>query len=226
METTSIFSTEKQKLTAQLGGSQEQIPVEIGSQEARGSNDVPSDSDMVPAIIDGFVESPCLMDSEQIMDVHLALSDSSEYYAYQWYLSHQGSRKEWKSTSVHAGLRHPEKRRECGIETDIVFSVDSTKGGNVEDVQEPTLATPSMFDCVDLSRIPPRWYLENDIALDSIRKEIFGLLSSSTKNAQPPLELVRFSDVRWEDMPRFHTTLAVRLKGNGVVESRLCLRGG
>ena len=124
------------------------------------------------------------------------------------------------------GLRHPEKRRDCGIGADIIFSADSKKGVNVEGAQEPMHAAPSMFDCVDLSRIPPRCSLGNDIALDSIRKEIPGWMASSAKNGTPPLELIRQIDSRWGEMPRSHTTLAVRLRGGGVVKSRLRLRWG
>ena len=61
------------------------VPLEIGSQDARCSTDIPADTEMVPMIIDGLVETQCLVESEKVVEVHLDLSDSSENYAYRWY---------------------------------------------------------------------------------------------------------------------------------------------
>ena len=55
--------------------------------------------------------------------------------------------------------------------------------------------------------------------------EVLGLLSGTAMDPDPPLEIVSLDDVLLASIPRYHTTLVVRLKGSGKAKARLCLRG-
>ena len=59
---------------------------------------------------------------------------------------------------------------------------------NVHDL--PTDATPLDYECVDLSRIPPKAYLQNEKAIDDFRVEVCGSLAGTTCGPVAPLEIV------------------------------------
>ena len=86
-------------------------------------------------------------------------------------------------------------------------------------------ALPQEFEGVDLSRIPPRIYIQNASARNAIQLGIMGLLTGTAKEPEAPLIIVSLSDPKVKNIPRYHTTLAVRLKGNGKMKAMLCLRG-
>ena len=85
-------------------------------------------------------------------------------------------------------------------------------------------ASPGDFQGVGLSRIPPRVFIRNKSALNDIRLGIQGLLSCSTKEDEAPLEIIALGDSRLKNIPRNHTTLVVRLKGNVKMMAMLRLR--
>ena len=69
------------------------------------------------------------------------------------------------------------------------------------------------FEGVGISRLPPRKYLMRDGALNSIRKEIWGLLSNTSSadaSSDPPLKIVRIMGPSAIHLPRYATTLVVR----------------
>lgn len=82
----------------------------------------------------------------------------------------------------------------------------------------------SEFEGADLSRLPPRKYLASNAAKNAIRKEIFGLLKGRVGH-EPPLSIVSRSQKQSCPGECVPTTLIVRLKPNGVVKARLCVRG-
>ena len=170
-------------------------------------------------------DNECFMLEDTTISTIYQSIDSSDIYSFQWQLDEELPAMQWWKDKIHVGLRSPVYKNHFSVMDHNVFSVDTgfdqdlgISGSSVEE-EAP------IFDCVDLSRIPPRCYLGNSLALDSIRKEIFGLLSRSSTNRDPPLELVLLNSTHARRYPRFHTTLVVRLKGNGIVKSRLCLRG-
>ena len=54
--------------------------------------------------------------------------------------------------------------------------------------------------------------------------EILGLLYGASKDSGPPIEIISLTGPLFRVAPRYHTTLVVRLKGNGKMKARLCLR--
>ena len=86
----------------------------------------------------------------------------------------------------------------------------------------------SDFVGLDLSRLPPRAYLNREGALNAIRKEIFGLIKNAHTTSGitgPALSIIDLKGGKYAKMHRYKTTLVVRHKSTGAMKARLCLRG-
>ena len=82
----------------------------------------------------------------------------------------------------------------------------------------------SSMNGIDLSRLPPKVYLRNDAALKATRREIYGLLTGSSSSIAPMI-IISLTDPLFLHVPRYPTTLVVRVKQTGLVKARMCLRG-
>ena len=100
--------------------------------------------------------------------------------------------------------------------------VDSKGEASFEDMQQTLL---DQFGIIDLSRLPPKAYLQLSVGRESIRDELNGL-TACDKQGIPVGTLIelRGSDKKWR-YPLVHTTMVTKIKANGKVKSRLCLRG-
>ena len=51
------------------------------------------------------------------------------------------------------------------------------------------------------------------------------MLSGTSKDSDPPLEIAALDNLLYQEVPRYHTALVARLKGDSEMKARLCLRG-
>ena len=71
-----------------------------------------------------------------------------------------------------------------------------------------------LFKGLDLSRLPPKVYLQSLPALNSIRKEIWGvIITQADSSPEPaPLTIISLADKKYRHVPRYPTTMMVRKK--------------
>ena len=79
-------------------------------------------------------------------------------------------------------------------------------------------------EMVDLSRLTPKIYLPLPAGRQALRDEIYGILRHD-KDGIPVGEIVKKGDYKWEKVPWVMTTVVTKIKTDGSVKSRLCLRG-
>ena len=110
-----------------------------------------------------------------------------------------------------------------GITTHGTFSVQEVE-------KTSPIVTPSSEDLLDefgtfdLSRIPPRIYLQIPAARQAIRDELNGLLKLDSAGI-PIGKLCLISSAECARVPKLHTTVVCKLKTNGSFKARICLRG-
>ena len=89
---------------------------------------------------------------------------------------------------------------------------------NLEDLREMEILSGA-----DINRITPRFFLKCPRALDSIKKELLGLLK--VHNGQAALELITNHDDRWKRNRRIHSLIITKRKTTSEFKARLVLRG-
>ena len=68
-------------------------------------------------------------------------------------------------------------------------------------------------------------FTKTPFARNDIQLGIQGLLSGTSNDPESPLGIVSLSNDLHRSVPMRHTALVVRLKGDGEIKARLCLRG-
>ena len=80
------------------------------------------------------------------------------------------------------------------------------------------------FPGVDLSRLPPKAFLKSVGARNAIRKELYGLLHVDSLGSAP-VTVVSLFPPAVRRIPKYATTMIVRVEQGGIIKARMCLRG-
>ena len=105
-------------------------------------------------------------------------------------------------------------------------------GSNAGNAKDPTpTVSENMVDeftdsygCNDLSRIPGKIMIQEPLARESLRKELYGILQCDTHGI-PIGKLMPFSPDEVRAATKLHSTAATKLRNGKGFKSRLCIRG-
>ena len=106
------------------------------------------------------------------------------------------------------------------------FTAAIPDGGKL-DLSNNTPSPNELFDefgTFDLSRIPPRIYLQIPASRQAIREELNGLLQLDSAGI-PIGRLCISSSPECVSLPKLQTTIVCKMKTNGSFKARICLRG-
>ena len=116
----------------------------------------------------------------------------------------------------------------CGGDLSTIQSIFSAQAVKLEKKQdEGEQLRQTILDShgiVDLSRLTPKIYLPLKAGRQALRDEIYGILRKD-KSGVPVGEIFKKGDTRWKNVPWVMTTVVTKIKTDGTVKSRLCLRG-
>ena len=100
-----------------------------------------------------------------------------------------------------------------------------------ENVEEASIATEDLkqsiadsHGMIGLSRLTPKVYPPLKQRSQALRDETYRVLRKD-KNGAPIGELFRKGDAKWKQVPWVMATVVTKIKTDGTVKSRLCLRG-
>lgn len=116
----------------------------------------------------------------------------------------------------------------CGCDfptVQTIFSAHTTdpadQSCSADDIKQTILDSHGI---VDLSRLTPKMYLPLRQGRQALRDEVYGILRQD-RNGVPIGEIFQRGDLKWGNVPWVMTTVVTKIKTDGTVKSRLCLRG-